>query len=59
MQKKVLNLKEFSEYCGLSRSTIWKLTADKKIPHYKLNRLILFKIDEVDEWLTSNKIDAV
>lgn len=55
-QKEVLNFKEAVLFTGLSKSTLYKLTASLSIPFYKPtpNR-IFFKRTELEEWLLRNR----
>jgi excisionase family DNA binding protein len=58
--KSVLTLEQFETYSGLSKSTIYKLTLERKIPHYKPGgKKIYFRRSEVDEWLLNNPISPV
>ena len=55
--KTVLTMDECVLYTGLSKSTMYKMTSNRVIPHYKPNnKLIYFKRAEVEEWLLSNPI---
>jgi excisionase family DNA binding protein len=55
-QKVVLNFTEAAEYCGLSRSYLYKLTSAAGIPCYKpQGKQIYFSRVELDNWLLSNK----
>lgn len=45
------NIKEVSPYLGIKKSTIYSLVEQKKIPHYRVGRLILFKKSQLDEWI--------
>ena len=56
-QKMMLNFKEACAYIGISQSTMYKLTAAKKIPHYKIAGLRFDKA-ELDLWLRSNKVNS-
>lgn len=57
--KNVLTMDEMVVFTGLSKSTLYKMTSNKKIKHYKPNnKLIYFKRDEVEEWLFSNPIST-
>lgn len=40
-----------SRISGLSISTIYKLVASRKIPHYKPTGRLLFKIVELEQWI--------
>lgn len=55
--KNVLTFSEASEYTGMSKSTLYKLTSSRKIPHYKPNgKMVYFEREELDKWLLSNRI---
>lgn len=54
--KEVLDLDEAITYTGCARSTLYRLTSAKEIPHYKLGQALRFKKSELDEWLTRNKV---
>lgn len=56
---KPLTLNELAHYTGLSKSTIYKLTSEGKIPHYKpCGKIIYFDKKEVDKWLLNNRVKA-
>ena len=54
----VLNLKQASEYVSMSKSAIYKKTADRTIPHFKQGKKLYFKRIELDDWLTGMKIST-
>lgn len=56
--KEVLDLDEAITYTGCARSTLYRLTSAKEIPHYKLGQALRFKKSELDEWLTRNKVST-
>lgn len=54
-RKEILTLREVEKYTGLSRSTIYKMTHEKRIPFYKpTGKLIYFKRLEVEAWMLRN-----
>lgn len=56
-KKEVWTIQDVASYTGLSKSTIYKLTANKKIPHSKPSgKVIYFKKDDVINFLLSNPI---
>lgn len=56
-QKEILTLEEVAQYTGLAKSQLYKLTSEKKIPHYKpTGKVCYFKRSEVEAWLTSNPV---
>lgn len=53
--KTVLSLEEASEYTGISRSYLYKLTARGEIPFSKpRGKMIYFSREKLDHWLLSN-----
>ena len=57
LNKSVLNFDEVAVYTGLSKSTLYKLTSSKKIPHYKPSgKLLYFDRKELDSWLLQNRV---
>jgi excisionase family DNA binding protein len=54
-QKKVLNIDELCTLAGLSKSTIYKLTMNGKIPHYKQAKHLYFDRVECENWLLENR----
>lgn len=59
-QKEVLTLEEVAQYTGLKKSYLYKLTSEKKIPHYKPNgKNCFFRRTELEDWLTTNPVATV
>jgi excisionase family DNA binding protein len=55
--KKVLNVPELSEFTGLSKSWIYKLCQQRKIPHSCPNgKLLMFDREKIQDWLLSNPV---
>ena len=55
--KKMLTLEEAVKYTGFSKSYMYKLTHQRRIPYYKPNgKLIMFYLEELEEWLMQNRI---
>ncbi|CAM4302748.1 helix-turn-helix domain-containing protein [Gillisia limnaea] len=53
--KTVMSLEEASEYTGISRSYLYKLTAKGEIPFSKpRGKMIYFSKDKLDQWLLSD-----
>ena len=58
-QKEILNLEETSEFTGLSRAYIYKLSSLGQIPKYKpRNGQLYFKRTEIEAWLLRNKTSS-
>jgi excisionase family DNA binding protein len=56
---KVLNIKQLSEFIGISQSAIYKKTSDRTIPHYKNGKKLYFNYEEIENWLLTTKISTV
>lgn len=50
--KQFLTLSEACELTGLSKSSIYRLTSKKQIPHIKRGGKLLFNSVELTQWLT-------
>lgn len=57
-QKEILTFPEACIYTGISRSTMYKLTSAKKIPHYKTVGLYFLR-SELDGWIRSHRVNVV
>lgn len=58
-EKKMLTLQEACNYTGLTKSTLYKLTSSKSIPHYKPGgKMIFFDRSELEDWLRSNRVEV-
>lgn len=58
--KSVLNLEDVVLLTGLSKSTIYKKTANREIPYYRADngKQIFFRKDELENWLTRNRVSS-
>ena len=57
MDKLLFTMEEAVEMTGLSKSTLYKLTASKSISHYKpMGKLIFFSKEQLMDLLTKKKI---
>lgn len=50
-----LTVKELASYIKVKEKTLYSLVARRDIPHYRINKLIRFKQEEIDSWLESKK----
>ncbi|MBU1097321.1 MAG: helix-turn-helix domain-containing protein [Bacteroidetes bacterium] len=56
---KPLTLIEAANYLNISKSTIYKLTHQNKIPFYKPNgKKIYFSQSELDKWIFKNRVST-
>jgi excisionase family DNA binding protein len=52
--KEFLTILELSEYLNIKRSTLYSLVESRDIPHYRIARLIRFKMSEIEAWLKNH-----
>ena len=41
-------------FLGIKKSTLYEWIVQKKVPHYKVGRLVKFKRDDLEAWLKEN-----
>ncbi len=56
MVKDIMNVKELAEYIGMSKSKIYQLIRQKKIPASKIGRQYRFTRELMDKWLKEQNI---
>ncbi len=58
--KETLTFKEACLYMNMSESLLYKLTADRKIPHFKpRGRLNYFLKSDLDQWMRQGRISTI
>ena len=56
-QNEILSLCEASEFLKLAKSSVYKLTSAKKIPHFVPGgKRIYFKKSDLEDWVFKNRI---
>ena len=46
----ILTLDEISKYLKISKSTIYMLTSNSRIPHFKVGKQLRFRKSGIDKW---------
>ena len=54
MKKQFLKVEEVCDYLTLSKSSIYKMVANKEIPHHKVGSRTLFDVDEINMWVKND-----
>ena len=58
--KEVLTFDEASQFTGLSKSYLYKLTSWKQVPHFKpTGKLCFFSRTELQVWLLQNRVSTI
>ena len=55
MDRKYLDINELSEYLGLKRSLLYSYVEAGEIPHYRVGRLLRFRLEDVDRWMDGHR----
>ena len=50
-----LTAEELSDYLKIKLKTVYYLVHYKKIPHYRIGKLMRFKQDEIDQWMETKR----
>lgn len=56
--ERLLDVKQISEFLSVKPGTIYYWVSIGFIPHYKINKLVRFKEQEILEWLEKRKQDG-
>lgn len=56
--KPVLDVKEAATYVGFSVKHLYRLTSERRIPHFKMNAKLYFKKSELEHWLTRHRVST-
>lgn len=56
MNKDLLTIKQASDYLKLTKENIYRMTAEKRIPHFKPAKHLLFDRHQLDTWLDNKAI---
>lgn len=54
--QEIMNLFQAAEYLSLSKSSLYKSTSQREIPHFKKGKKIYFRKSELDQWITEIRI---
>ncbi len=51
VQKKMMIAREVAAYLRCSSSTVRRMVRRGQIPHYRLGKLVRFRLSEIERWL--------
>lgn len=58
LSKEVLDIEDVSLLTGYNKQTIYRMSSEKLIPHYKQGRMLRFRKNEIEIWMTLVKINT-
>ena len=50
-ERRLLTISEVAAYLNIKQKSIYAKVSAGEIPHYRIGRLIRFRLDEIDKWL--------
>jgi excisionase family DNA binding protein len=59
VKRRFLTVKETAEFLNLSADYIYQLTGQKKIPHVRIGRKVLFDVDKLEKFIDENTVEAI
>jgi excisionase family DNA binding protein len=54
-----LSIDEASRLLQISKSKLYKMVAIREIPHFKVGRRVLFKADELHQYISTFRVEVV
>lgn len=57
--RSTLTTKEAAEYLGISVDMVFKMVREKRIPHFRVGRRILFRVSSIDEWIEQQECKGI
>ena len=55
---KLLRISEAAELLRLSKSKVYQLVENQKIPHYRLDGRIVFSEEQIEKYLAQHTVEA-
>lgn len=59
IQRSTVTVREIAIYLNVSVDKVYEMVRRKEIPHFKIGRRILFKLDVIDEWIDERMNEGI
>ena len=56
VNRRLLNIKELSEYLGISVGSLYQKVFERKIPFVKIGKRVTFDLNVIDDWIKSQSV---
>ena len=56
VESPIMGIQECSKFTGIAVGTLYKLTSQRKIPHSKPTKKVLFLKEDILSWIAANKV---
>lgn len=57
MKQRLVDVRELSNYLGISLNTLYSWVSQRRIPFVKCGRLTKFDLERIDEWIEENSVE--
>jgi len=54
--RRLITVKEASQYLSLSTDTIYRMASSKRLPYLKIGERVLFDVKSIDQWVEKHLI---
>ena len=54
----LMNIEQLADRLGITVRHVRRLVAERRLPYYKVGRLVRFSATEIEEWLQSHHFTA-
>ena len=58
-QEPFIDVDDLAKFLKMKKQTAYHIVATLNIPHYRVGRLIRFKLSEVEDWMNKNKAEQL
>ena len=59
MQEPFIDVDDLAKFLKMKKQTAYHIVATLNVPHYRVGRLIRFKLSEIEEWMNRNKAEQL
>ena len=59
VKKRFFNVREISIYLGMSVPTIYRYAEEKKVPYFKIGKVLRFDVQEIERWMRAFKKEPI
>ena len=56
IKKRFIGIEELATFLNIAKGTLYGWVYLRKIPYFKIGRLVKFNLREVEEWLSSRRV---
>ena len=54
-----IDVDELAKFLKLKKRTAYHLITTQDVPHYRVGRLLRFKLSEIEHWMRTNKVEKI